>query len=92
VGYDQTKTGSLGVGLNAIAGFDYYIAKSLYLGTELGFGVSATMPMKNKTETLGPNADNDGTQTDNNEGKKDNVSEIQVGPNVVGQLRLGWLF
>ena len=92
VGYDQTKSGSLGLGLNAVAGFDYYLAKSLYFGTELGFGVSATMPMKNKTEsvTLDPVSGNEVTTS--GDSKKDNMSSIQVGPNVVGQLRLGWLF
>lgn len=92
VGYDKTTSGSLGIGLNAVAGFDYYIAKSLYLGTELGFGVATTMPMKSKSESVVANADNDGTKTNSTDGKKDNVSKFQVGPNVVGQLRLGWLF
>ncbi|MBZ0205805.1 MAG: hypothetical protein K8H89_05735 [Flavobacteriales bacterium] len=92
LGYDQTKSGSLGIGLNAVAGFDYYLAKSIYLGTELGFGLSTTMPMANKTESVVPNDDNTGTKTVSGDGKKDNVSKFQVGPNVVGQLRLGWLF
>ncbi len=92
VGYTKTKSGSLGIGLNAVAGFDYYLAKSLYLGTELGFGLATTMPMKNKTEVVSANDDNSGTKTTNTDGKKDNVSKFQVGPNVVGQLRLGWMF
>ena len=91
-GYDQTKGGSLGVGLNAVAGFDYYLAKSIYVGTELGFGLSTTMPMKNKTENVVLNDDLTGTKTLSGDGKKDNVSKFQVGPNVVGQIRLGWLF
>ncbi len=91
-GYDQTKGGSLGVGLNVVAGFDYYLAKSIYVGTELGFGLSTTMPMKNKTENVVLNDDLTGTKTLSGDGKKDNVSKFQVGPNVVGQLRLGWLF
>lgn len=92
VGYTKTSSGSLGVGLNAVAGFDYYIAKSLYLGTELGFGLATTMPMKSKSETVGYNDDHSGTSTTSTDGKKDNVSKFQVGPNVVGQLRLGWIF
>lgn len=92
VGYTKNTSGSLGIGLNAVAGFDYYLAKSLYVGTELGFGIATTMPMKSKTETVSANDDNTGTTTDNTDGKKDNVSQFQVGPNVVGQLRLGWLF
>jgi len=92
VGYEKKTSGSLGIGLNAVAGFEYYLAKSLYFGTELGFGFAATMPMKSKTETVAANDDNTGTATTNTDGKKDNVSSIQLGPNVVGQLRLGWLF
>lgn len=92
LGYTKTTSGSLGIGLNAVAGFDYYIAKSLYLGTELGFGLSTTMPMKNKTEVVDYNTDHSGTATTSGDAKKDNVSKFQVGPNVVGQLRLGWLF
>lgn len=92
VGYTQTKSGSLGIGLNAVAGFDYYLAKSLYVGTELGFGLSTTMPRTKKTETLGLNDDGTGTSTESGESKVDNERKFQVGPNVVGQLRLGWLF
>ncbi|HRN36464.1 MAG TPA: hypothetical protein PLV70_10200 [Flavobacteriales bacterium] len=92
LGYDKTTSGSLGIGVNAVAGFDYYIAKSLYLGTELGFGIATTMPMKSKSETVKLNDDGTGTATVSGDGKKDNVSKFQVGPNVVGQLRLGWLF
>lgn len=92
LGYSQTKGGTLGVGVNAVAGFDYYVAKSIYLGTELGFGISATMPGKNTTETVGLSDDHTSTKTTTGESKKDNVGQFQVGPNVVGQFRLGWLF
>lgn len=92
LGYDQTKGGTLGAGVNAVAGFDYYVAKALYVGTELGFGIAVTMPGKNTAETVGLNDDGSGTKTTSGDSKKDNVSQFQVGPNVVGQLRLGWLF
>ncbi len=92
IGYTKKNSGNLGIGLNAVAGFDYYLAKSLYFGTELGFGVAATMPMKNKVEVVEANSDNTGTATSNSDSKTDNVSSIQVGPNVVGQFRLGWIF
>ncbi len=91
IGYDQTKGGALGLGINAVAGFDYYFAKSLYLGSELGFGVAATLPMTNKTESLALNTDGNEVTT-SGDSKKDNMNSIQVGPNVVAQLRLGWLF
>lgn len=91
VGYLKEKGGDLGLGLNAVAGFDYYFAQSLYLGSELGFGIAAKMPMKNKTETLALNADG-AEVTTSGDSTVNNVSSIQLGPNVVGQLRLGWLF
>ncbi len=41
--FSLTRTeGTTTVGLNAIAGVDYYIADNLYLGVELGFGLSRT--------------------------------------------------
>ncbi len=91
VGYDQSKGGDLGLGLNAVAGFDYYFAQSIYLGTELGFGIAATLPMTNKTESVTLNADGNEVTT-SGDSKQDNTSSIQLGPNVVGQLRLGWIF
>jgi len=81
------KSGSLNLGINGVAGFDYYIAEHLYLGTEIGFGLALDSPLMNKTEYEGfdPNPDNV-------EGKVDNTSSFQIGPNVIAQFRLGWLF
>ena len=55
-------------------------------------GGYVNMPMKNKFEDVVLNDDATGTKTVSVDGKKDNVSSIQVGPNVVGQFRLGWIF
>ncbi|TXI76934.1 MAG: hypothetical protein E6Q44_14705 [Flavobacteriales bacterium] len=86
VGTTTTKGGSLDLGLNAVAGFDYYVAEKLYLGTEIGFGVGMTSDLTNKVSY-----DNiPGAQ--DSESKKDNQSKFNIGPNVVGQLRLGWVF
>lgn len=81
------KSGAINLGLNGVAGFDYYIAEHLYLGTELGFGLAVDSPTMNKTEYEGydPNPDNA-------EGKAGNTSSFQIGPNVIAQFRLGWLF
>lgn len=92
LGSDKTTSGSMGIGVNAVAGFDYYIAKSLYLGTELGFGLATTLPFKNKGESVTLNSDGTGTITVSGDGKANTTSKFQVGPNVVGQLRLGWFF
>jgi len=91
VGYTQTKGADLGVGVNAVAGFDYYFAKSIYLGTELGFGLAAKLPMKKTAESVTFDA-NGNSVTTSGDSKEGNTTSIQLGPNVVGQLRLGWLF
>lgn len=86
VGATITKGGTLDLGLNAVAGFDYYVANKLYVGTEIGFGVAMKSDLTKKVSY-----DNiEGMQ--DSESKKDNKSQFNVGPNVVGQLRLGWVF
>jgi outer membrane protein W len=86
VGAKTTKGGTLDLGLNAVAGFDYYVANKLYLGSEIGFGVGMTTDMTNKVSY-----DNIAGAQDS-DSKKDNKSKLNVGPNVIGQLRLGWVF
>lgn len=86
VGAKITKGGSLDLGLNAVAGFDYYVAKKLYLGTEIGFGVAMSSDMTNKVTWDGVAGAQEG------ESNVDNQSTFNVGPNVNGQLRLGWVF
>lgn len=86
VGTTTTKGGSLTVGLNAVAGFDYYVANKLYLGTEIGFGVALNKDMTKKVTYDGIEGAED------SESNVDNKSIFNLGPNVVGQLRLGWLF
>lgn len=86
VGAKITKGGSLDLGLNAVAGFDYYVANKLYLGTEIGFGVAMSKDMTNKVSWDNVTGAQDG------ESNVDNKSTLNVGPNVNGQLRLGWVF
>ncbi|MBX2972856.1 MAG: hypothetical protein KF797_07130 [Flavobacteriales bacterium] len=86
VGAKITKGGSLDLGINAVAGFDYYMAEKLYLGTEIGFGVGMTSDMKNKVSW-----DNVQGMQDS-ESNVNNQSKFNIGPNVIGQLRLGWAF
>lgn len=76
--------GYLRLGANAIAGMDYYIGKKLYLGTELGFGFSYTsfLAIKRKSDLPGftePDPEKQG-------------GSLDVGPNVVAQIRLGYAF
>lgn len=86
VGSKTTKGGSLDLGINAVAGFDYYVANKLYMGTEIGFGFGMTKDMTNKVTFDGI------TGAQDSDSNVDNKSEINVGPNVIGQLRLGWVF
>jgi opacity protein-like surface antigen len=80
------------IGLNLVAGVDYYIAKNLSLGAELGFGFSMT----SHPDIEGQHLDLQST-TDNTIVVMDSPAQVQgktmqVGPNVVGQIKLGWLF
>lgn len=84
---ETTTTGTDGylrIGLNGVAGMDYYFAKNVYLGTELGFGFSLTSlsQIKVDSDAAGFTAPDPQKQG----------SSISIGPNVLGQLRLGYLF
>jgi hypothetical protein len=94
VGNTTTRSGQLNLGLNGVAGFDYYIAQHLYLGAEVGFGFAMNRDLKNKTEDLGMTIVEGkfAEETVESESILNNKSGWQIGPNVVGQLRLGWLF
>lgn len=70
------------LGANAILGADYYFSKSIYLGTEVGFGMQFSL--KHDAEFVPA----DGDETILSEGG----STFNFGPNAVGQIRLGFLF
>ena len=91
-----TKTGQLNLGLNAVAGFDYYFAAKLYIGAEVGFGFAMNNDFKSKVteNTTELNGDGDAfiNVTNETESELNKKSSFQVGPNVIGQIRVGWLF
>lgn len=89
VGTTTDKSGALNLGLNAVAGFDWYFAEDVYLGTEFGFGLGYSTDLTNSSETEGFEPDEVNDSTESTVG---NTNSFQIGPNVVGQLRLGWLF
>jgi len=74
--------GAFRFGLNGIAGFDYYFAKNLYFGAELGLGLSYTSPfttvLKSGSESVEINKGKDAI--------------FNFGPNVNSAIRLGFLF
>jgi len=78
-------------GVNLIAGFDYYIVKNLALGAEFGFGFSTTSNADITQNSAGPNPTTGAFELKDDPTQKQG-SSMNVGPNVIGQLKLGWLF
>lgn len=71
-------------GINAIAGFDYYFAAKLYMGTEIGFGFSN---QKNSDIKVESTADGFVEPDPVKRG-----STFNLGPNVNAAIRIGYLF
>jgi hypothetical protein len=87
----QSKTtkgedGFIRMGLMLPIGFDYYIAKHLYLGAEMGLGLGFTKDAKVKTSQTWV-TDPATTYTDQ---KGD--SQFNFGPTVNAKIRLGFAF
>ncbi len=76
--------GFIRFGLNAIAGFDYYFSKKIYLGTEMGYGASATRLLDRRVESDLPGFEE--PDPENRGGSFD------LGPNVNVDIRLGYVF
>jgi len=92
-----TKTtgekGYMRIGVNAVAGFDYFFAKKLYIGAEFGFGLSMTSDSKIKVDDKYKEqlySDADKTYPGILDIKRG--SSTDIGPNTSGKLRIGWLF
>ena len=78
------QNGFLRLGLNAIAGFDFYVAERLYLGAELGYGFfwQKGLDIKYKTSEDGvvpPDPEVQG-------------GEFSISPSVVSAIRMGYIF
>lgn len=87
----KTRTGNLNLGLNAVAGFDYYFTKKLYIGAEMGFGFNVLKPFK--TRTTDDNTSDKGVFAGKDgDAVKTGVSTIQFAPNFIGAFRLGYAF
>jgi hypothetical protein len=80
------------IGLNLVAGADFYIAKNLSLGTELGFGFSTTSHPDKETQVLDLQSTSDNTIVVKNAPAQAQDKMMQVGPNAVAKIKLGWLF
>ncbi len=77
----ETKDGSTTFGLNLILGADWYFSKSIYMGTEVGFGFASTS-----------NADTEFTPAVGDAVKTPNGGSFNLGPNFNSAIRLGFLF
>ncbi len=78
------QTGFFRVGVNAVAGADYYISNKLYMGVEVGYGLQLVSNATIKTETTVSGAP---TVKDQKPG-----STFNFGPNFNGAIRLGYAF
>ena len=76
--------GFVRIGANLVAGFDYYVAKKLYMGTEFGFGASYT-----KMLAIELKSDRSGFVAPDPEKRG---GSFDLGPNVNAQIRLGYAF
>jgi len=93
--WDGTKTvegevtdGSSTFGLNLVLGTDWYFTKSMYMGTEVGFGFASTSESDTETTKGGPNAPNDAAVKTTAPGG----SSFNLGTNFNSSIRLGFLF
>ncbi|MGJ7031873.1 hypothetical protein [Niabella hirudinis] len=74
--------GSLGFGVRAVVGADYYIAKRVFLGAEAGFGFLNTKKGKTTIEV-----NDEPTVTQKSAG-----SGFELAPNVITGVRIGFVF
>ncbi len=85
----KTKNGSFGdgltIGVAGVAGVDFYIAKKLYLGLELNYGIYYSMAATTKTSSDEPNFT--GTES-----KLGNTNTLTFRPGAMGMFRIGYLF
>lgn len=82
-GNGPAQQGFLSLGLNGVAGADYYFVDNLFLGVEVNFGFRYTMTSDVKVEDTGAgNVPSDQAQGNN----------FNLGTGTVGTFRLGYVF
>jgi len=89
---NKSKGGFFRLGVNLIAGFDCYITKHLYLGTELGFGFQYTKFSDYKMTTAYPSSVTPGTPDPGNPDAVTQGTQMNIGPNFNSAIRLGYIF
>lgn len=91
------QTGKMFFGVNALAGFDFYVYKGLYLGAELGLGYTHSKVLKGsekgKRETITTTPDGVTVNTENiDEVFDDKIAGGNLGFRCNPMIRLGWRF
>jgi len=95
--YTYRQTGKMFFGINAFAGFDFYVYKGLYLGAELSLGYSHSMALKGSVKgtttvtTVSGNSTST-TITDIDEKIEDKITGGRLGFKCNPMIRLGWRF
>ena len=89
---NKNKGGFFRIGVNAVAGFDCYVTKHLYLGAEMGFGFSMTKNSDYKMTTVYPASVTPPTPDPGNPAATKQGSEMNIGPNFNSAIRLGFIF
>ncbi len=84
----ETTTGETTFGLNLLIGADWYFTKSMYMGTEVGFGFASTSEADTETTKGGHTAPADAALSTTDPGD----SSFKLGPNFNSSIRLGFLF
>lgn len=84
---NENKSGFFRLGVNFVTGFDLYITKHLYLGSEFGFGLQYIAFSKLKV-TSSPAPALPLTQPDD----VSQGSAVNIGPNFNSSIRLGFIF
>lgn len=95
--YTYGQTGKILLGINAFAGFDFYVYKGLYIGAELGLGYMHSIALKGTvtgSTTVRTTTEN-GTSTavdDIDEKFEDKITRGYLGFKCNPMIRLGWRF
>jgi hypothetical protein len=90
---NKNKGGFFRIGANAVAGFDCYFTKHLYLGTELGFGFQMVKYKDYKKTTSYPASVTTFPSPDpGNPAPVGQGRETNIGPNFNSSIRLGFIF
>ncbi|MDX5346583.1 MAG: outer membrane beta-barrel protein [Hymenobacteraceae bacterium] len=79
-GWTGNQRGYTSVGVNGVAGMDFYVARHLYVGYELGFGIH----FKNEADI--ERATSAGVTV------TDGDSSLDLGPRVLNGVRVGFVF